>query len=445
MSIDFKIRNFAHPLTIAKLHNFMEKSQWFPREQMREYQLKRLKAMVRHCYDNIPYYKRLFDSVSLKPTDIKSLEDLKKIPTLTKEMVRRNFEALTARNVKRYTPSLCCTTGTSGEPVSFYSDKASKVLEFCYYWRYWSWAGYSLGMPFADFSLHAFLDSEVNVIVKYSRLTRRLLLNPAHLSMKNLDLFVSAIRKKRCRFLKGCPSTLYAFSILLKKKGVTDLPMKCIFTTGELLLPHQRKDIEKAFHCSIIDSYGHMERTAAISQCPSGQYHIHSDYGILEVKRNEQLSGREGMAGTVIGTNIYNYAMPLLRYNVNDLVELDSSGRICECGRQLPLCKEIIGRRQDIISTPDGKLLTNVFILYGILEGVIWAQIIQEDISTLRVRIVKDNCFNPATERVFFDKLRGLVGGQMKLVREYPSRESLQEPRCGTKYKPVISKVEIPE
>ena len=438
MSINFSIKSFAYPLEILRLRTFLEKSQWFSKDQLEEYQFNRLKTILNHSYKNIPYYNSLFEKIGFYPKDFRRLSDLLKIPVLTKDMVRENFDSLVSRNCKKFIPALNKTTGTSGKPLEFYLDKYSNILEFSYYWRYWSWAGYKLGMPFADFTLAFFLRKGLKDVASYSPITRRLCLNPAQLSCENIKLFITTMEKHKTIFIKGTPSTIYAFADLSDGKNLNGLSIKAIFTSGELLLPHQREKIEKIFRCKVLDSYGHMERTVGISQCLSGTYHINSEYGVLEVEENKALSSSNTLAGEIIGTSLHNYTMPLIRYKTEDIIELDVVSSGCSCGRGLPICKKITGRSQDIIVTPDGRFITNIFILFSILKGALWAQIVQESAGVLKVKIIKGLSYSNDKEKEFLHHLKEVVGDEMSVEVEYTAIEMLKE-FTTHKYRPVIS------
>jgi phenylacetate-CoA ligase len=439
MSLDFRVRDYLFPLPILRLRSFLEKSQWFSAEKLEEYQMSRLKAVLNHSYENVPYYRRLLDGLGLKPGDFRRLEDLKKLPVLTKDEMRRNYPLLQARGMAAYRPHLCRTTGTTGEPVKFFLDKSSDVLEFCYYWRYWSWAGYRLHDPFAEFSLQHFIDTDPGRIHAFSRITNRLVLNPSRLSMENLGGFTAAIAKYRPQFVKGSPQSLYLLAILAERRSL-DLRFRAAFTTGEMILPPHRKKIEEVFGCRLIDSYGHMERTVAVSQCPHGGYHINSEYGILETDERKELSCGDTATGGVVGTSLHNLAMPLIRYDVGDLIEVPRSGERCGCGRGLPLCRGIMGRTQDMVITPDGRILANLFILFNTLVGVKWAQIAQEEVDHIRVLLVEGEGFSAESERSFLAQLRGLVGEGVRVEAEHKAKDFL-EGRAGAKYVPVTSRV----
>jgi phenylacetate-CoA ligase len=267
MSIQFRIQDFFHPVSIVRIGRFLYRSQWYSSERLKAYQLARLKTILEHAYLFVPYYQCLMDKNKIKPNDIRTLDDLKHIPILKKRHVRDFYHQLKAKNAEKYRPVPCRTSGTTGQTLKFYRDRPSDIMEFCYYRRYWSWAGYSLGMPFAEFSAHHFLNADLKKHSHFQPVINRLLLNPFNLSVENIDCFVKSITRFRVSFLKGSPSTLYSFALLLERKKNHGLKIKAIFATGELLLPYQRKKIEEILKSQIFDSFGHMEMTVAISQC----------------------------------------------------------------------------------------------------------------------------------------------------------------------------------
>ncbi len=440
MSINFKIKDFLHPLKIYKLKSFLEKSQWYEPEKMGEIQYEILIRILKHSYKNVPYYRKLFDVAGIKVNDIKSLKDLDKIPVLTKDDLKCNFNSLTAKDVHKYKPHLYKTTGTTGEPVPFYLDISSQVLEFCYYWRYWSWSGYSLRKPFAEFALHPFIEGDITRLFFKSHLTNRIIVNPSMLSRQNIGSIYESLRKNKTEFIKGSPSTLYAYALLLEREGVS-MPLKSVFTTGELVLPSHRAKIEEIFECRLVDSYGHMERTVAICQCPEGSYHINSEYGVLEVNKNSQLSDGNKTVGTVIGTTLHNLAMPLIRYELTDLLEVGKNGK-CRCGRGLPVVDKILGRTQQIIVTPDERFLTNLFILFDDVKNVKWLQMIQESINHITLEYGPDTGFNQDELSDMISKLRTILGDSMIIdLHELNDSEVIE--RKNHKYLPVISKIDI--
>src|SRR5262249_750897 len=147
------------------------------------------------------------------------------------------------------------------------------------------WAGYRLGTPFAELASSWFLkdDERARLPYHYQRLFGRLLLNSISLSAAGVPGYLQALRRYRPPFLKGVASAPSYLAVFFRQQGVADVRFRGIFSTGELLLPSQRALIERVFGCRVHDSYGHMERTVAVSECPHGGLHVNLEYGIFEL------------------------------------------------------------------------------------------------------------------------------------------------------------------
>jgi phenylacetate-CoA ligase len=420
MALEFNVGDFAYPVSLLKLRSTFEKTQWFSREQQTSYQERLLHRVIEQAYWQVPYYRRVFDRLRLKPCDVRHVADLEKLPVLTKQTLRAEFKTLGADNRNRFRPKTVCTSGTTGGQVQFLVDKPSNLLEFVYYWRHWSWAGYRLGNSFAEFSTVFFRGSSEHLVTHFQRITNRLLLNSRKISAATVNAFVAAIRERHPLFLKGLPSVLYYFCLFLRENRVDDLAFKAVFSTGEKLLPRYRHIIETTFNCKVYDSYGQMERTVAISECPHGSLHVNSDYGILELVGHDGVvsfdlgnasRGSRHPAGKIIGTSLYCYSMPLLRYDVGDFVQMDTDQR-CACGRQFPVVHSIDGRDSDVIINPEGEVITAAFLVFEEMREILAGQLLQESVEDLRLRIVPTSRFSAAHEREAVLNLRRLVGPQ---------------------------------
>lgn len=449
MALEFKLNDFAHPAAIIKLRSTFEKTQWFTTGEQTLYQERLLRRIVEHAYRYVPYYRDLFDSIRLKPDDIRRLSDIDKIPILTKEILRARFNTLEAINSRAFRPQALCTSGTTGQRIQFLVDRPSNILEFVYYWRHWNWAGYRLGAPFAEFSSVFFSksDDKSRLASHYQRLTNRLLLNSVAMSHATVRDYVRAIREHRPLFLKGLPSVLYYFSLFLRKQGVADISFKAIFSTGETLVPRFRKLIEETLGCKVYDSYGHMERTVAISECPRGSMHVNPDYGVLELVRQDALRADcageggcgvgSGYTARVIGTSLYNFSMPLLRYEVGDIISVDPEKK-CACGRQFPLVAAVEGRQSEVIMTPEDKVITAAFLIFEDVPGILEGQIVQESLGALHVKVVPSPSFSKAGEARLESRLRRLVGPSMRISVECCESSNLVRGGSG-KVRAVVS------
>lgn len=447
MSFDFKLREFAYPLLLARRKLEFDRNQWLSAEALEQLQVAKLRRILQHANSNVPYYTKLFDRVGFNPNTFSSLEDLSAIPLLTKDLIRKHYLDLQARNLQRYKATPLSTSGTSGEPLSFLVDKESNIQEFVFYWRSWGWAGYRLGSRFAELSSEYFLNRGNifrNKTCSYQPLTKRLLLNSLLLSRENVGQTHDVMVRNKPAFLKGLPSALGVLASLLRGAGLEPPRMKAIFSQGELLLQSQRSLIESVFGAPVIDSYGHLERTIAISQCEHGGYHIHSDYGLLEqLPQNETLGEHNPNVFGVVGTSLYNLAMPLIRYQTGDLVEGSDRSGSCPCGRAFPLVSGIRGRESDVIVTPDGRAITALYLVLDRTPGLIMGRIEQHDNKDLLIYFAAGKDTLREVEAALAANIRAFVGSAMSLRFIHCDVESLRDQQH-RKLKVISSTVSLP-
>lgn len=450
MGIIFRIKDFAYPFSILKLKKTFDGNQWLDESELNEYQSAQLRKIIAHAYAYVPYYQKLFRANNIVPDDIQTSADLKKIPFMTKELLQCNFDLLTARNSKQYNPAMLSTSGTTGGKVNFYVDKPSNVLEFVYYWRYWGWTGYRLGDIFADLDVEffPFVKKDTGALYHFNYFTKKLTVNSLLISLKYADEFIRIFRKFKPLFLKGIPSNLYMLALVLHEKQNHGISFRAIFSQGENLLAYQRELVEKVFSCRIFDSYGHMERTVAISQCQYGTYHLHADYGIAEFADPEFPLADDDSGKTcvkeIVGTSLHNLSMPLIRYRTRDLVKISNGGQKCACNRKFPAVISVLGRDADVIITPDRRAVTALYLVFDHTPGVVMGQIFQEKIDQLLIKIVFASNHTAGTEEILKRNIQNFIGTAMKIRIEQTTIEQIKKENPG-KFKVIVSDIKHKE
>jgi phenylacetate-CoA ligase len=201
----------------------------------------------------------------------------------------------------------------------------------------------------------------------------------------------------------------------LQEAGISDLQFKAVFSTGEIVTPMHKKVIEDVFQAPLLDSYGHMERTVSVSQCLAGGYHVHSDYGVLEIEKQDQIKNGDRHWGKVIGTSLHNFAMPLIRYDTGDRIEEFPKKEICSCGRTLPLISAIHGREEDTLVTPDGRYLTTLFIIPEFVTGLDHIQFVQVSKHHLEIRIVPNQKWNENESTKLYEFTTRMTGDSLNI------------------------------
>jgi phenylacetate-CoA ligase len=363
----------------------LEESAQFSPEKLRRLQNWQLQKMINHCYRNIPYYQDLFRQLKLTPSQIKTIDDLEKLPLMDKKMVNDNYDKLIARNRKNILCRLGSTSGSTGTPAKFFRDYGSINFENAVVWRHWNNAG--------DFGKKRItLRGDIIVPVtqshppfwKYNRANHELLMSGYHLSLANSKIYIEEILKFQPEVLYCYPSTAYLLAKFFQQQNV-QCRFDAIFTSSESLEPHIRAYIEDVFESRIYDWYGQAERVAAICQCKEGGYHIQDDYSVVEL--NDTPYGQE-----LVGTHLNNFVMPLLRYRTYDYVS--PRDEACPCGSAFRLVDRILGRNYSYILTPEGSRISITNHIPRGVQNLLETQFYQEKPGELIINVLTNGHFS---------------------------------------------------
>ena len=126
-------------------YRYSQSIEWISKEDLYELQCKKLRQLIVHCYNNVPYYRRVFDNLSLTPDDIKSREDLYKLPILTKEIIKEEYNSLISKDYQERQYINSSTGGSTGTPMKFLSDMNTWNRLRAAGFRMWHSAGYDVG------------------------------------------------------------------------------------------------------------------------------------------------------------------------------------------------------------------------------------------------------------------------------------------------------------
>jgi phenylacetate-CoA ligase len=406
----------------------LEDTQWWPREKILALQDERLRKLIRYAYDNVPYYRRVFEQRALKPEDIVTSGDLVKLPILTRQLVRNNFSNLIARGFprKELMPSL--TGGSTGEPLRFYKTKDDyHGWETAAGLRAHKWAGYEVGEKLALFwGRHPRL-SLADSIVRTTRhfLQRVELFDALKMSEKMMPRFANRLEGFDGGFIKGYPSAVYLMARYIEKGGKPPIRPRAIITTGEELYDFQRELFSRVFECETYSYYSTNEVDAIACECSEHSgYHISAENVTVEIVDDADNLVPVGGEGRIIVTSLHNYGMPFIRYEIGDVGV--SSDKACPCGRGLPLLAAINGRISDSIYTRKGDCIPGIALNRSFLAGlgVEQFQIVQESYEKVVVKIVlakEDEHVNKVV-RIIERHFKSELGGDIDVVTELVDR-----------------------
>ena len=425
--------------------NLLAATEFWPREALEAYQDERLRSVVAHAYATVPFYRKRFDAIRLKPADIQGRGDLPKIPLLTRNDIRSNFEDLRSRAVSARDLHTGHTSGTTGTPLTVGYDRDSIWMTYAVFDRHYRWAGLEMGwnkdrIAVARGNLIGPLAQRHPPFGRFNWRQNQMLLSSFHLSKSNLPAYIGALRAFRPATIDGYPSTLYLLAKYLQSTGET-LPVRAAVTSSETLYDFQREVIEERFQCKVFDYFALAERTVFSGECDRHEgHHMAMEYGIGEITEADGTPSTRGVVGQLVGTTLHNRAMPLLRYVTNDRTAIRTHS--CSCGRNLDLMDDVTTKAEDVLTLKNGRLispsvLTHPFKPLDCIEG---SQIVQTAPDAVTVRLIPGPGFTDALTQHLASELKARLGDDVSV--EIQLVEELAPSRNG-KFKWVISEVPL--
>jgi phenylacetate-CoA ligase len=417
----------------------LEVSQWWDRERLQTHQAKRLRSLLRHAAEHVPYYRDLYGRIGFKVGDATGPADLGRLPFLEKADIRANLEALKserARNLIRFN-----TGGSTGEPLIFYLGPERVSHDVAAKWRATRWWGVDIGDPeIVVWGSPIELGAQDRMRALRDALMRTELLSAFEMSEAKLDDFVARIRRRRPKMLFGYPSALAHIARHAERRGVVldELGVKVAFVTAEKLYDEQRSAIERVFGCRVAEGYGSREGGFIAHQCPAGGVHISAEDVIVEVVDESGSPLGPGQAGEIVVTHLASRDFPFIRYRTGDVGVL--SGERCECGRGLPLLTEIQGRTTDFVVARDGTVMHGLALIYVVRDvpGVRQFKVVQESLERTRVLLATDGGFRDRD----LETIRGGIGRRLgNGVRVDIERVAEIPTEASGKYRYVVSHV----
>lgn len=434
----WKLARLRYGPTYEQYLSRLLESQHYSGAELAELQNKELRALVQHCYENVPYYSRLMRELRLTPADFRRTSDLAKLPVLDKETVRLQPELFHARNYLRAPCEIVSTSGTTGATLRIRVDAEGRRRNYAFFGRLKSWMGIIPGGRNAVFAGRTIvpMSAQVPPFWRYNLAAQTLLFSSYHLSDKNIPAYLGRLRDWSPELIDSYPSSISMLARHVLENGGLAPEPKAVITSSETLLSDQRQAIATAFNTRVLDQYGAAEQACFIAQCEMGSYHVHPEFGVTEFLAD---SSRDSQSvSQIVATGFTNWAMPLLRYQTGDAAVLGTGE--CLCGRKFPVVEEILGRMDDLIITPDGRRVGRLDPVFKGLETIRRAQIIQESLERIRILIVPGKGFSVADQESFCHELQKRLGSDIEYVVEQVN-EIPAGP--GGKFRSVVSKCRL--
>jgi phenylacetate-CoA ligase len=335
-----------------------------PRAALDRLTFRRIRATIQHAMAHVPFYRDHFAAAGVRPDELVGPAEVARVPLLTKPLLRANSHRMLADNAPPREELLeRSSSGSSGSPVSLLFDPLRELPRRIQELRL--------------LTAHGFRPWHVQLVFDHPGHMAPGKFFPQRLGLWRREVFpcwlpiedaLVLIRELQPEILHGVLSSLRMLSLAVKARQPLPYRPKLIVSKGELLDPGTRALIEGTLGAKQADYYATEETGIIAWECPSGSgYHIDQDFVYVETVRADGTPTEPGESGEIVLTNLYMRAMPFIRYRVGDLGTLSPDP--CPCGRSLPLLKNLLGRRLDLIVTPSGEI-HQPFALMVAMEGV---------------------------------------------------------------------------
>lgn len=395
----------------------LRQEQWLPAREIRDLQLKRLRELLRHTYDYSTFYRKRFDNLGIKLDDINSLDDLSRIPPLTRTELQEQCQNIICTDTGEcYRDS---SGGSTGQPVNFFHDINYRIFSNAANLLFLNWMKIAPGLKTAAFWGADREFSELSFKERFwYRHTRVKILNFFNVSEESLLSFLDFLSKYKPAYIYGYASSLkMAADYINENPGRYKIKPRAIRSSAELLFNSPRSEIEKAFQAPVYNFYGSREVNNLASECSVHEgMHIFASGRIVEIVDKEGRPVPDGENGFIVVTDLTNFCFPFIRYLNGDMGVIDRE--MCSCGRGYPLLKEITGRASEIICINNkfihGEFFTHLF--YGNSE-IRQFQVIQESDHNIRIRLVANG--NKTDTAIIASKINEVADADIHIDIEF--------------------------
>jgi phenylacetate-CoA ligase len=368
-----------------------------------------ISRLLQHAYDSTPFYRERFELAGAKPADIRSVEDLQKIPVLTREDIRHHLENLWSRRYSKKSLLKAATGGTTDTPVPLLRSPECLREKLAVQLHFNSWAGmwpgdkvFALWGAQQDFNPNPSWRSRL-----YDRYLMRQVWAPT--SLMNpviLESYRQLLSDFRPKVIYSYPTPLALFCEYLSDCGRPYHHPLTAICTAEPLLPPQRLIIERALGCPIFEHYGARDFGMVGAECEMHKG-MHLNTAAVFVEFMPLKGSDEKGLHEILVTDLLNYGMPLIRYRVNDCAILAPNPCVCERG--FPIIEKIVGRTTDNFYMANGNVVPGVALTNRVIQvcpGLKKVQVVQNTLSDFHVRYVPGPNFSASDLNLLGLKLR---------------------------------------
>ena len=427
----------------ARILGFLKESQWKSLETNLAFQLRELKKLLAEAARYSPYYTKMFGERGFDPDRIQTVRDLQTLPILTKDLIRDHFPEIVSTRLRDCLLAKS-TGGSTGQPLHFYYTSQSYAWRTAVTRRGYSWAGGPPGSRQAYIWGDALISSR---LLRFKQSAQRLIdrqefYNCFEFDDAAMSLCLRRLNTFRPDLVVGYANPLYHFALFVERNGGLTFRPKGVISAAEKIYKHQREIVERALGSPLFNTYGSREFMLIGSECEKHEgLHVNMENLVVEVVDEDGKPVREGETGRILVTDLHNFGMPFIRYEIGDLGV--NTGRRCSCGRGLPLLADVTGRILDVIRTPEGKIVPGELFphFFKDFKEIRKFQVVQEKLDFVTIKLVPDgdNVEEDTLQRIERELTRILGKGvrlAIEIVPEIPVTMT-------GKFRVTVSKIEV--
>ncbi len=392
------IRHLAFPLMEKAKGNHirqnlleLKKSESLSWDALKKLQKDRLRHLLQHAVTSVPAYRDFASMMPLIEQD--PLSALTRFPVLSKDVFREDTEKYFSEAADRSQCILNRTGGSTGKPLTFYMDRHTVEYYEAARYRGLSWSNIRVGDPCVMIwgsPIELSQQAQRKQRMKERFLKNRIVIPAFNLRKEQLLEYVKTIESFRPVYIYGWATALALFaSFMLEQKIKLSIPIKAVVNTAETLYPYQRELIEQAFACPVINEYGARDGGIIGYECSQGHLHLtveNAVYEAVDIKTLQPVA--PGQKGLLLVSDLHNYVMPRLRYQLGDVVVMASDPASCEI--TLPVLESIEGRENDTFLALDGSFINGQYFtnVARTLLSIKQFQVIQQTPNDVVLRLV---------------------------------------------------------
>lgn len=392
-------------------------------QQIKQFQEEKLQQLIHYCWQYVPFYRSRWQGFIDSPQDIQHIEDLTRLPLLSKEELRAELPTFitTAPWIKSVEAR---TGGSTGQPVIFRMTKEDQESMWAQLYTAWHWAGWQLSDPFLVVGGESVGTGLTDKRTWKDRIINRWVFSGSNLTLARVKTLTQSSHFQKIRFIYGYPNAIRELGELLAELGETFPNLKGIVCTAEVMRQEVRQRIEDTLKASVFDLYGLNDGGLFAAEGPEHDgLHLFFHRGILEIldDDNQPIYALK-QSGRAIATCLSNWATPFIRYETGDIVHWHSQ-QPASSGISWPRIGPVDGRTGDVLVLPSGRRIAmpGLTLVMRWLDGLQQYQFIQSAADTIIVRLDCGKAFT-LSEADVIDFLRKKITDEItwKIIWDKP-------------------------